>query len=186
MPRRLRRALLLGVVLVVVVVGVAFAVFALRGGDAPPPPTLSEATATATPAPAPPHETTTYEVGSQADTFVGYRVRETFAGLSVAQDAVGRTNDVQGELTVEGESTVTAATVTAGLQALESDEDRRDNAIRSRGLETEIAPLESRRDTTAAALEELQASHQQSVIDLEQLQRDVTSVLEANRTPTAH
>jgi polyisoprenoid-binding protein YceI len=74
------------------------------------------------------------------DTFVGYRVRETFAGVSVAQDAVGRTNDVQGELTVEGESTVTAATVTAGLQALESDEDRRDNAIRSRGIETDRFP----------------------------------------------
>jgi polyisoprenoid-binding protein YceI len=74
------------------------------------------------------------------DTFVGYRVRETFAGLSVAQDAVGRTNDVRGELTVEGASTVTAATVTAGLQALESDEDRRDNAIRTRGLETDRFP----------------------------------------------
>ena len=31
------------------------------------------------------------------DSFVGYRVRETFAGLSVASDAVGRTHDVKGQ-----------------------------------------------------------------------------------------
>jgi polyisoprenoid-binding protein YceI len=74
------------------------------------------------------------------DPFVGYRVRETFAGLSVASDAVGRTHDVSGSLTVDGATTISAAEVTAGLQALESDEDRRDNAIRNRGLETEKFP----------------------------------------------
>jgi len=74
------------------------------------------------------------------DSFVGYRVRETFAGLSVASDAVGRTHDVQGILTVEGGSSVTEAGVTAGLQALESDEERRDAAIRRRGLETDRLP----------------------------------------------
>ncbi|HZB72896.1 MAG TPA: hypothetical protein VE395_12210, partial [Acidimicrobiales bacterium] len=62
-------------------------------------------------------------------------------------------------------------------------ERRRDEA--QAALEAEIAPLESKRDATAAALEELQDSHQKSVIDLEQLQRDVTSVLDANRTPTS-
>ena len=50
-------------------------------------------------------------------------------------------------------------------------------------LRGRAAPLEARRDSTAAALEELQASHQKSVIDLDQLSRDVVSVLDANRTP---
>ena len=157
MPRRLRRALLLGVVLVVVVVGGTFAVFALRGGDAPPPPTLSEATATATPAPAAPHETTTYEVGSQGDTFVGYRVREEFAGFGV-KDAVGRTPDVSGIVVVEGDA-ITVAQLSAELTTLTSDDGRRDNALRDRGLESArfptaefelTEPVElSRRRTTA-------------------------------------
>jgi polyisoprenoid-binding protein YceI len=70
---------------------------------------------------------------------VGYRVSETFAGLSVASDAVGRTNEVEGTMSVDGE-TVGSATVTADLTTLESDEDRRDNAIRTRGLETDRYP----------------------------------------------
>ena len=74
------------------------------------------------------------------DTVVGYRVQETFASIPAPQDAVGRTRDVRGSLTVDGPSTVTAAEVTAGLQALESDEERRDNAIRTRGLETDRFP----------------------------------------------
>jgi polyisoprenoid-binding protein YceI len=73
------------------------------------------------------------------DVFVGYRVSETFAGLSVASDAVGRTTEVEGTMTIDGE-TVGAATVTADVSALESDEDRRDNAIRDRGLETDRFP----------------------------------------------
>ena len=135
MSRRLRRGLVLGVVLVVLVVAGAFAVFALRGGDAPPPPTLSEeATATASPRPAAPHESTTYEVGSDGDTFVGYRVREEFAGFGV-KDAVGRTPDVSGIVVVEGDA-ITVAQLSAELTTLTSDDGRRDNALRDRGIES--------------------------------------------------
>jgi polyisoprenoid-binding protein YceI len=137
--RPLRTLLVVAALAVVLVVcAVAFYLVVLR--DDPPDRvalTPNEGDAD-TPADATPEGRWVVRTGD--DTFVGYRVRETFAGLSVAQDAVGRTNDVEGELTVEGDSTVTAATVTAGLQALESDEDRRDNAIRTRGIETDRFP----------------------------------------------
>ena len=139
MRRPLRTLLvLLAVAIVVVVAGVGFYLVVLR--DDPPDRVAlapndepADAPADATPA-------GQWVVRTGDDSFVGYRVRETFAGLSVASDAVGRTNDVLGSLIVEDDSTVSAADVTAGLQALESDEDRRDNAIRGRGLETDEFP----------------------------------------------
>jgi polyisoprenoid-binding protein YceI len=136
--RRIRRMVALGVVLAVVLFGGAFAVFALRGGDAPPPPTLSSdepvPTGTATPVPADRDAATTYEVTSPGDTFVGYRVREEFAGFGV-KDAVGRTPDVSGTAAVDGDA-ITAASLQADLTTLASDDGRRDNALRDRGLES--------------------------------------------------
>ncbi len=140
--RRPLRALvvLAATAIVLVVAGLAFYLVVLR--DDPPDrvalPDEGEATD-------PPPEGATpagrWLVRTGDDSFVGYRVRETFAGVSVAQDAVGRTDDVQGELTVDADgATVSAATVTAGLQSLESDEERRDDAIRGRGLETDRFP----------------------------------------------
>jgi polyisoprenoid-binding protein YceI len=136
MSRRLRRMIVAGAVLVVVLIGGAFAAFALRGSDAPPPPTLSEATATATATPD--ASATDYEVAPGADGFVGYRVREEFAGIGVA-DAVGRTADVSGTATVESD-TLTAADLEADVSTLTSDESRRDNALRERGLESARFP----------------------------------------------
>ena len=129
---------LLAVAIVLVVAGVAFYLVVLRDD----PPDRVALTPNDEPADAQAGDTPAgqWAVRTGDDSFVGYRVRETFAGLSVASDAVGRTNDVQGSLAVEDDGTVTAADVTAGLQALESDEERRDNAIRSRGLETDRFP----------------------------------------------
>lgn len=140
MRRPLRTLLVLAALAVVVVVGGLVLYLTVIRDD--PPDRVALTPNEGEPGEVPEGETPAgrWVVRTGDDTFVGYRVRETFAGLSVAQDAVGRTNDVQGELTVEGETTVTAATVTAGLQALESDEDRRDDAIRSRGLETDRFP----------------------------------------------
>lgn len=141
MGRPLRTLLIVAAAAVVLVVaGVAFYLVVLRD-DPPervalsPEPEAPDAAADAGESP-----DGRWVVRTGDDSFVGYRVRETFAGLSVASDAVGRTSDVRGTLTVEGGSRVTAADVTAGLQALESDEERRDNALRSRGLETDRFP----------------------------------------------
>ena len=71
--------------------------------------------------------------------FVGYRVQETFAGSVAERTATGRTPAVEGTMTVEGD-TITAASVSADLSRLESDQDRRDSALRTRGLETDRFP----------------------------------------------
>jgi polyisoprenoid-binding protein YceI len=129
---RTRRIVAVGVVFAVLLVGGAFAAFALRGGDAPPPPTLSEdeAAATATPG----ASTIEYEVAQGGDGFVGYRVREEFIGFGF-KDAVGRTPDVGGTATVESDA-ITAADLEADLTTLTSDDGRRDDALRDRGLES--------------------------------------------------
>jgi polyisoprenoid-binding protein YceI len=128
-----RRLIIVGAILVVVVGG-AFAVFALRGSDAPPPPTLSvdEPTATATPA------ASTWVVAAGPDTFVGYRVREEFASIGVA-DAVGRTGEVGGGVNVDGDH-IAGAVLEADVTTLRSDESRRDDALRTRGIESDRFP----------------------------------------------
>jgi polyisoprenoid-binding protein YceI len=73
--------------------------------------------------------------GSQA----GYRVRERLASLSAESDAVGRTSDVTGSITIESDgttTTVTNGTLTVDTTTIASDEDRRDNRLRTEGLQT--------------------------------------------------
>jgi polyisoprenoid-binding protein YceI len=77
-------------------------------------------------------------VGSFDDfsgTYAGYRVDEELAGVG-ATTAVGRTPDVTGSITIDG-SQVTAGSFEVDMTTLRSDRDMRDNAIRSRGLETD-------------------------------------------------
>jgi polyisoprenoid-binding protein YceI len=139
--RRVRRLVLFVVALVVVVIGGGFAVFALRGSDEPPPPSLSEEEAPAQPeATSTPDDdgARTYEVLSNEETFVGYRVREEFVTFGVV-DAVGRTSDVSGTATVGGDRMLDAVLET-DMTTLESDESRRDNALRQRGIETATYP----------------------------------------------
>jgi polyisoprenoid-binding protein YceI len=80
-------------------------------------------------------------VGSFADftgSFVGYRVKETLANIG-ATEAVGRTPDVTGSVTVQGTS-ITAAQLTADLTTLRSDEQMRDGQLRRQALETQQFP----------------------------------------------
>lgn len=70
--------------------------------------------------------------------FVGYRVQEELAGIG-ATEAVGRTPDVTGSVTVEG-GVVTAASFTADLTTLRSDDERRDGQLRRQALETDRFP----------------------------------------------
>jgi len=73
--------------------------------------------------------------------FVGYRVRETLASVG-ATEAVGRTPDVTGSITIEG-TTITAAELTADLTTLKSDDDRRDGQLKRQALETGQFPSAS-------------------------------------------
>ena len=78
-----------------------------------------------------------------ADSVAGYRVREQLANLAAESDAVGRTSDVTGSITVEGSgdgARLTAGTLTVDTTTIQSDEGRRDNRLRSEGLQTDQFP----------------------------------------------
>jgi polyisoprenoid-binding protein YceI len=117
-------------VLVAVVAG--FAVLKLTGGDAPPPPTLE-----GTPTPGAGASGQLSPV-APAGTFVGYRVNEEYLGVGV-RTAVGRTSAVTGTVTVDGER-VRAADLRADMTQVRSDQARRDDTLRYRGIETDRYP----------------------------------------------
>jgi polyisoprenoid-binding protein YceI len=70
--------------------------------------------------------------------FVGYRVDETLIGIGL-NTAVGRTEAVEGSAHVEG-GRIVAARFSVKTGTLRSDESRRDDALRRRGLETDRYP----------------------------------------------
>jgi len=83
--------------------------------------------------------TWTITAGSEA----GYRVREQLANLSAESDAVGRTTDLTGTITVveAGDAAqLTAGEIAIDTTTLSSDEDRRDNRLRTEGLQTDQYP----------------------------------------------
>jgi polyisoprenoid-binding protein YceI len=80
-------------------------------------------------------------IGSLDDgsgTFVGYRVQEQLATVG-AQEAVGRTSNVTGSITIDG-TTVTAGDFTADLTTLQSDEANRDRQLTHQALQTSQFP----------------------------------------------
>jgi polyisoprenoid-binding protein YceI len=60
-------------------------------------------------------------------TFVGFRVAEELAGIG-SVDAVGRTPDVSGSLTIDG-TTLTAVTIEANMASITTDDSRRDDRV---------------------------------------------------------
>ena len=77
--------------------------------------------------------------GSEA----GYRVREKLANLPAPSDAVGRTTAITGGFTVSGRAeslTVRDTSFQADLTQLSSDQAKRDNRIRTMGLESDRFP----------------------------------------------
>jgi polyisoprenoid-binding protein YceI len=73
------------------------------------------------------------------NSFVGYRVTEQFVAAVVESTATGRTSDVNGTFTISG-TNVDDVSVTANLQTLTSDRSQRDDAIKERGLESNMFP----------------------------------------------
>lgn len=83
----------------------------------------------------------TWTVGDGS--LVGYRVREQLGGVTALTDAVGRTSAVSGSATIEPDGTglrVSAAVFEVDLTKLQSDDGRRDNRIRSMGVESDRFP----------------------------------------------
>jgi polyisoprenoid-binding protein YceI len=73
----------------------------------------------------------------------GYRVREQLANLPAESDAIGRTSDVTGSITVAADgdgARLTAGSLTVDTTTIQSDEGRRDNRLRNEGLQTDQFP----------------------------------------------
>jgi len=127
---------LIAVVGVVVVGGFGFYWFFLHG-DAPKRASLPVRPSAATVVPGTPVGSPdgNWKLSPGEGIFVGYRVQEQFAGESIEKTAVGRTLGVTGTMTIAG-GQVTAVAIEADLTLLKSDQSRRDDYIRTRGLET--------------------------------------------------
>jgi polyisoprenoid-binding protein YceI len=75
--------------------------------------------------------------GSTDESIAGYRVGEVLFGQST--EAVGRTNDVDGSLTIEG-TTVTQADFEIDMTTVESDESRRDAQFSGNVMDVDTFP----------------------------------------------
>ena len=91
----------------------------------------------------------TWQVGPGS--LVGYRVKADLVGGLLDQTAVGRTDDVSGQLTITGQ-VVTSAKLTADLRTLQSDSSKRDGQVQTRILETARFPTATFELTSPIAL----------------------------------
>ncbi len=144
----MKKWILIGLGAAVVVVGVAIGAYFLFFKSDPEPraaiketPVVTEAT---NPGSQPGGQPTgldgSYTLPSGAtDSFVGYRVTEKLSFNIANTEATGRTSDVTGTLKIAG-TTISDVSITANLKTLKSDEDRRDNRIRTSGLESDTFP----------------------------------------------
>ncbi|MEP6639041.1 MAG: YceI family protein [Chloroflexota bacterium] len=85
----------------------------------------------------------------------GYRVRERLANLPAESDAVGRTSAVTGAITIaDGNSSVqlTGGTISVVTTQIASNESRRDNRLRTEGLQTDLFPTASFKLTSPVAI----------------------------------
>ncbi|MDH3469971.1 MAG: YceI family protein [Acidimicrobiia bacterium] len=155
------RKLIIGAIsLGVLAIGAALFVFFVVLEDAPPPVAIEDAVAQATSTSIPAStdsvadpvstEVTgtqpsigagldgTWTVDASLDSFIGYRVQEELSGIG-SQIAAGRTATVTGSLVIEG-TTITSVQIEADVSDLDSGQSFRDNAIRTRGLESDSFP----------------------------------------------
>jgi polyisoprenoid-binding protein YceI len=136
---RRRRVLILVLVSVAVLVTGGIALVLLSGGDGPEPLTFDDATTTAPDggsAPAPTGSPAAPPVGDLDGAWVvgagsqaGYRVLEDRLGGAANIEAVGRTGEVTGGFTVEGER-VSGITATVDVASITSDSGFRDSRFR--------------------------------------------------------
>ena len=132
-------------------------------GDPPPELEFAEAAEPAATTSTSLDGTWTITDGSEA----GYRVDEVLFGQDT--EAVGRTSDITGSLTVDG-TTITAASFTVDMTTVESDEGNRDNQFRDRIMETDTYPTATFELTEPVSLDAIPA-------DLEEITVTVTGDL---------
>lgn len=121
----------------------------------------------------------------ETSTFVGYRVDEELGSGIGAQTAAGRTADVSGTVTIAG-GQVTEASFEVDMTTLKSDESRRDNQLKARGLETDTFKSASFELTQPVALPESAVTGEQLTVSapgqltLHGVTKDVTIELTAD------
>ena len=143
---RTGKLVIIGVVVLVLALSGGYLLFASRTSDSPPPAALNPAASTTagqasgtTGADSADSPDGSWQVSDDGSSYVGYRVKEQLAFLDSPNEAVGRSSAVTGTMEVAGD-TVEDVRIEADLTRLTSDETRRDNAIRQRGLESERYP----------------------------------------------
>ena len=154
-------------ILAVLIVGTLFALLLASCGGSedeetpgPPPPPPPAAQPTSAPAATPtiaPEEPSDSE-GADGATVIAvtggsealYRINEQLARRDLPNDAVGTTQDIEGEIVFSADGKVDAkrSKITVGVRSLRSDSDRRDSYIRGRSLESDQYP-----DVTIAVTE---------------------------------
>ncbi len=127
----MRRLILGAVAGIALLIGAVAVVSYLRGRDTPPAPSLPKEAA-------PPAGELRGTLRPAAGSFVGYRVNETLVGIGL-NTAVGRTGAVRGSARVAN-GRIVSARFQIDTGTLRSDEARRDDALRHRGLETDRYP----------------------------------------------
>jgi polyisoprenoid-binding protein YceI len=126
--------------LLVVVVAFVAVYFAFFRGDNKAPVSLSTSDASKASVGDP---AGTWQVVKGDNTFAGYRVREKLAKFPAQTDAIGQTHDVTGSMKVQRTAegyTISELQMDANLQTLKSNEDKRDQKIRTIGLQTDQYP----------------------------------------------
>lgn len=143
-PPRTRRGWLLSAVAALLLVVIAFAAtyLTLFGGSSLAPLALAQPTA-GTPGPSLAASQLPGSWTVASGSVAGYRVREQLAFVSAPGDAVGRTTAVSGSVTLTGTPTalvVSTATFTVDVSKLTSDDSRRDDHLRTLGIQTDQYP----------------------------------------------
>ncbi len=148
----MRRLLRTGIAAAVVVVAGVAAWVVFFQDDAPPPPSLDAVDSTGATGAEGDSIDGTWTVVTGTDTYAGYRIDETFAGVNTpVEPAVARTGSVTGSVDIAG-TTVEDAAFTVDMTTLASDPcnvpaalsglscDRRDSYLKTASLETDSFP----------------------------------------------
>ena len=166
--------------------GVADAAPTLAPASPAPTGTADASTAPASTVPAvnPAELSGSWSVGE--DSFAGYRVNEVLRNQDIT--VTGRTEDVTGELTVEGLS-LTAATITVDVAGIATDEGARDAYFRGTAMQADKFPTATFRLTEPVLIEAPLAGVAQTVsaageLTLHGVTRPVTVDLQAALTDT--
>jgi polyisoprenoid-binding protein YceI len=165
--RRVKIAILV-VDAVLIVAGLGFWYFVLRD-DSPAPAELSAlddelASTTSGQANAPGESGDgldgTWAAVTADDAFAGYRIDELYGAATLKNTVVGRTGDVSGSFTIDGDS-IDDVQLEVDLTTLQTDRSRRDETLKIRGLETEQFPTATFELTEPIRLETLPAENEE-------------------------